>query len=215
MPDNDDDDDDDDDEPLVMMHSLYDKKKDETVYEIVPLSPETDIAHNKNNNLELNADLSDSTTMSISSNTHAISANVRLVIKFAFVTIMIFICLNVLFCIFLSLRHSGALDKYFEELPDADEEENEFMSDADEDEVHLQILMDGDADVDIDDEDDINDEQALFDCAASLQPSKSLCVAIEPGCPDYEEEEQKKLRIYISELQDDQSDLDVNTPFKE
>jgi len=72
----------------------------------------------------------------------AFSIKTREWIRFAFIFIMIFIGLNVLFCTFMALRQSGALDAYFDKPATGDITEDD-DDDDDEDEMSPLDLENG------------------------------------------------------------------------
>merc|ERR1712228_210984 len=134
----------------------------------------------------------------------------RQYIKFAFVAVMIVIILNGICCTFITLRQSGALDKYFEQIVSEEE-----------DALHTADEHDLSHDVDDDDDfaDDADDENAMVNdiSFSDLVKLRSLSEDMQNQNSKDHEKRMQKLRICISQMDDIKFNklAALNSPFKE
>ena len=156
--------------PELIQSTLETSKRDN--------STESELTVESNNNALLEGLLDSEADIPAVSNT-AFSPLTREYIRIGFVFIMVFIGLNVLFCTFMALRQSGALDAYFEkpatgdiedemsplDLEDATEESTEYISEDFEESEHdgYNSIHGDEIEGDTTERDDEEEEEEEFD----------------------------------------------------
>eukprot|EP00486_Rosalina_sp_Unknown_P005325 CAMPEP_0201574744 /NCGR_PEP_ID=MMETSP0190_2-20130828/19436_1 /ASSEMBLY_ACC=CAM_ASM_000263 /TAXON_ID=37353 /ORGANISM="Rosalina sp." /LENGTH=377 /DNA_ID=CAMNT_0048003421 /DNA_START=22 /DNA_END=1155 /DNA_ORIENTATION=+ len=104
-----------------------------------------------------------------------LSVTTRQYIRFIFVTILIIIILNAMCCVFLALRQSGALDKYFDEVSsDIDDDDGDIDEDFMDSHLIGEDIDDDHRDSDIDEDEDDECSPPIPQCSFQEDSDKYI-----------------------------------------